>query len=176
MSSKYDPNRDTVGKIYRDLNLKASTDSIECGDMSRELTRDLVTDINDAIEQFDKREIPYYLMIHEKKDLQMKKAFLRRILYFTFRPYPEDDTIVYYKNPKTQELRFCWCLPHWSDMDNILATPHLYPKEYVFQIKKWKEYDLKPFGFYYLKDEDKWLPNPKWKDLPHDYFKTKKMD
>lgn len=161
--SLYDQSRDTVGKIYRDANLNNHEDYIEVGDMSRELTTSLIDDINDAIENFDKRGKPYYLMVHEKKDLQMKTALLRRILYFGYRPWPEDDTIVFWKDPKTQDLRFCWCLPHWSDMDNVLANPSDYEPEYVFQIKEWKKYNLRPFGFY----EDghlKWIPNPKWSD------------
>jgi hypothetical protein len=163
MTSKYDPTRDTVGKIYRDAQLNNHEDYIEVGDMSREMTTSLVDDINDAIKSFDLKGKPYYLMIHEKKDLQMKSALLRRMLYFGYRPYPEDDTIVFYKNPKRQDLRFCWCLPHWSDMENILANPDQYSPEFVYQIKCWKNNDLTPFGFYY-DEKEKWIPKPKWQD------------
>jgi hypothetical protein len=161
--SKYDPTRDTVGKIYRDANINNHEECIEVGDMSREMTTSLIDDINDAIKNFDLKGKPYYLMVHEKKDLQMKTALLRRILYFGYRPWPEDDTIVFWKDPKTQDLRFCWCLPHWSDMNNVLANPSQYEKEYVFQIKAWKKYNLKPFGFYH-DPKLKWIPNPKWTD------------
>ena len=169
--SLYDQSRDTVGKIYRDANMNNHETFIEVGDMTRELTTSLIEDINVALKQFDlgqgvspeKIGKPYYLMIHEKKDLQMKTALLRRMLYFGYRPYPEDDTIVFWKNPKTQDLRFCWCLPHWSEMDNLLANPEGYEKEYILQVKCWKQENLKPFGFYY--DEvKKWIPNPKWRD------------
>jgi hypothetical protein len=161
--SLYDQSRDTVGKIYRDANLNNREDFIEVGDMSRELTTSLVEDINDAIENFDKKGKPYYLMVHEKKDLQMKTAVLRRVLYFGYRPWPEDDTIVFWKNPKTQDLRFCWCLPHWSDMDNILANRMDYPPDYVFQVEAWKNVNLTPFGFVWHHKE-KWIPNPRWQD------------
>ena len=161
--SLYDQSRDTVGKIYRDANLNNTEDFIEVGDMSRELMVSMVDDINDAIKNFDLKGKPYYLMVHEKKDLQMKTALLRRMVYFGYRPWPEDDTIVFYKDPKTQDLRFCWCLPHWSEMHNVLTNPHNYAKEYVFQIKCWKEYNLKPFGFYH-DEKEKWIPNPKWTD------------
>lgn len=161
--SLYDQSRDTVGKIYRDANINNHEDYIEVGDMSRELTTSLVEDINDAIKNFDIKGKNYYLMVHESKDLQMKTAIKRRILYFGYRPWPEDDTVVFWKNPKKQVLRFCWCLPHWSDMDNVLNNPNEYDKEYVYQIKCWKKYDLKPFGFYEDKKEG-WIPNPKWID------------
>jgi|SRR5690242_8218334 len=169
--SLYDQSRDTVGKIYRDANLNNHETYIEVGDMSRELTTSLVEDINDAIKNFDNGVgisidligKPYYFMVHESKDLQMKTAIRRRILYFGYRPWPEDDTVVFWKNPKTQDLRFCWCLPHWSEMDNILANPEGYEKEYVYQIKSWKDYDLRIFGFYH-DDKEKWIPNPNWKD------------
>ncbi len=163
MKSHYDPTRDTVGKIYRDAHINNHEDFIEVGDMGRELTTSLVDDVNDAIKNFDLKGKPYYLMIHEKKDLQMKTAILRRILYFGYRPWPEDDTTVFWKNPKTEDLRFCWCLPHWTEMDNIIANPDGYEKEFVYQIQCWKSYDLKPFGFY-NDSKEKWIPNPKWQD------------
>lgn len=163
MTSKYDPSRDTVGKIYRDAQLNNHEDYIEVGDMSREMTTSLIDDINDAIKNFDLKGKPYWLMVHEKKDLQMKTAVLRRLLYFGYRPWPEDDTIVFYKNPKKQDLRFCWCLPHWTEMHNILANPDQFEPEFVHQVKSWKNYDLTPFGFYY-DEKEKWVPNPKWRD------------
>ena len=161
--SLYDQSRDTVGKIYRDAQINNHEDMIEVGDMGRELTTSLIDDINDAIKNFDLKGKPYYLMVHESKDLQMKRAIRRRILYFGYRPYPEDDTVVFWKNPKTQELRFCWALPHWSEMDNIIANPEHYSTEYVYQIKCWKQVDLSPFGFYY-DEKEKWIPKRGWKD------------
>lgn len=171
--SLYDQSRDTVGKIYRDANMNNHETYIEVGDMSRELTTSLIEDINDAIKNFDtgigiSADLvgkPYFMMIHESKDLQMKTAIRRRILYFGYRPYPEDDTVVFWKDPKTQDLRFCWCLPHWSEMDNVLNNPDGYEKDYIDQIQAWKKENLKPFGFYYDK-ELRWIPNPKWKDQP----------
>ena len=177
--SLYDQSRDTVGKIYRDAHLTNKEDYIEVGDMSRELTTSLVEDINDAIKAFDARSFsqndgkPYWLMVHEKKDLQMKTAMARRMIYSKFRPYPEDDTTVFWKNPKTQDLRFCWCLPHWSDMDNVLANPHDWPIEYLTHIAYWKANNLEPFGFIYDKKE-RWIPNPKWQDKRIDEYGKKK--
>lgn len=162
--SLYDQSRDTVGKIYRDANLNNHEDFIEVGDMTRELTHSFIEDVNDAIKNFDKRGKPYYLMVHEKKDLQMKTALLRRILYFGYRPWPEDDTVVFRKDPKKSDvLLFCWCLPHWSEMDNILANADQYDDQYVHHIRSWKDYNLQPFGFIYDKKE-KWVPNGGWVD------------
>jgi hypothetical protein len=48
-------------------------------------------------------------------------------------------------------------------MDNVLANPEGYEKEYVYQIKSWKDYNLSPFGFFY-DNKEKWIPNPKWQD------------
>lgn len=169
--SLYDPTRDTVGKIYRDAQMhNRHEDKIEIGDMGRELTTSLIEDINDAIKNFDIKGKPYYLMIHEKKDLQMKQAIARRILYFGYRPWPEDDTIVYWKDPKTQDLRFCWCLPHWSEMDLTLMNEYQFDAEYISHIKAWKAYDLRPFGFY-EHPELKWVPNPNWVDRANNSFK-----
>lgn len=167
--SQYDPSRPTVGKIYRDAQMEYDGIPILTGDMSNEVTKGLVEDINDALSSFSLHSLaknngdPFYLMIHEKKDLQMKSAIARRMLYFGYRPWPEDDTVVFWKNPKTNELRFCWALPHWSEMDNMIANPDQFDPELIEHVKAWKKYDLKPFGFYYHK-ELKWVPNPKWED------------
>lgn len=169
MSSLYDPSRDTVGKIYRDAQINSDGSPIIVGDLTHELAKDLITDINEALQTYSKRSLekhegkPFYLMIHEKKDLQMKKAILRRMLYFGYRPYPEDDTVVFWKDPKTNELRFCWALPHWSEMDNVLANPEQFDAEMIRHVKAWKANDLTPFGFY-NHPTLKWIPNPKWKD------------
>jgi hypothetical protein len=172
--SQYDPSRDTVGKIYRDAQMKNKhEDTIEIGDMGRELTTSLIEDINDAIENWDKGigispdliGKPYYLMIHEKKDLQMQSAIARRMMYFGYRPWPEDDTVVFWKDPKVQELRFCWALPHWSEMDLILMNEDQFDKAFISQIKSWRDIDLKPFGFRFH-SELRWIPDPNWVDEP----------
>lgn len=168
--SMYDPARKTVGAIYRDAQLRGEKAPILVGDMSNELTKSLIEDINDALCAPRKNSKPFYLMVHESRDLQMKSAIRRRLITFSYRPYPEDDTIVFWKNPKNQELKFCWSLPHWSEMENALANPDQFDSEFINQIKAWKAVDLKPFGFYY-DSELKWIPNPKWKDKPIEQFK-----
>lgn len=165
--SHYDPSRDTIGKIYRDLHMNTPPQIIEVGDMSNSMIPDLVEDINDAIKEgakdFNGR--PFYILIHEKKDLQMKDAFLRRIFKQLWRPYPEDDTTVFWHDPKAFETRFCWSLPHWSEMDNMLNSHKLFDHHLIEEIKAWKSYDLYHFGF--MKDEmGNWIPNPHFKDKP----------
>jgi hypothetical protein len=166
-TSIYDPTRENIGKIYRDLQIQNTPEYIEIGDMGRELANSLLEDINEAFASFDlKGRKSYFLLIEEKKDLQMKQAILRRMHYFGYRPYPEDNTIVFWRNPKNQETKFCWCLPHHSEMDLTLMNQDQFDPEYISQIKAWKDVDLKPFGFYYQGKEFKWIPNPKWKDKP----------
>lgn len=165
--SQYDPSRATIGKIYRDLHTNSSPTKIETGDMSNSMMPGLVEDINDAIQSgtkdFDGR--PFYILIHEKKDLQMKDALLRRIFKQLWRPYPEDDTTVFWHDPKAFETRFCWSLPHWSEMDNILNSHTLFDKDLIEEVRAWKRLDLHHFGF--MKDDQgNWKPNPHYKDKP----------
>jgi hypothetical protein len=163
--SQYDPSRDTVGKIYRDLHINAKPTWIEAGDMVREMMKGLVEDLNEAIltgaKDFNGR--PFFILIHEKKDLQMKDAFLRRIFKQLWRPYPEDDTTVFWHDPKAFETRFCWSLPHWSEMQNILANENLYDQNMIQELKAWRRNDLGEFGF--MKDDNgNWIANPRFKD------------
>lgn len=165
--SQYDPTRDTVGKIYRDLHLQSSQPIIEVGDMTNSIIPDLVDDINDAIkngtQDFNGR--PFYILIHEKKDLQMKDALLRRIFKQLWRPWPEDDTTVFWHDPRAFETRFCWSLPHWSEMGNILNSKDLYDPRLVMEVRAWRSYDLHIFGFV-KNDLGNWVPNPQWEDKP----------
>ena len=164
-TSKYDTSRENAGKIYRDLQLDSHDDFVINGDITNELSKSLVDDINDAIiegtKDFESR--PFYLVIHEKKDLMMPRAILRRIIKMEFRPWPEDDLIVFRSLPALGQLKFCWCLPHHTEMDNMLMNENLFDPEMISQIKAWKVLDLYHFGF--CKDsEGNWQPNPHYED------------
>lgn len=163
--SKYDPSRDTVGKIYRDIHMNADDTPVLVGDMCTAIMKDLVDDINDAIASKPYGDVPWYIMIHEKKDLQMKDALLRRMLHFRKRPWPEDDTTVFWHDPVACETRFCWSLPHHSEMDNIIFCHNLFEPDLVAEVKAWKAFDLHYFGFT-KDDKGDWVPNPRWKDKP----------
>lgn len=165
--SKYDPSRKTVGAIYRDAQINNTEKFVTNGDLTNELMSSLVEDLNDCIiegtKEFEGRS--FYITVHEKKDLQMPRMILRRTIKTLYRPYPEDDTMVYWVDPKSNEVRFCWCLPHWSEMDNMIANENLFHKDIISQIKAWKNVDLFHFGF--CKDEmGNWMANPHYKDKP----------
>lgn len=166
--SKYDPSRKTVGAIYRDAQLNNKEDKIEVGDMARELTSSLVSDLNDAIQNDPFQGRCFYITVHESRDLQMKNMFKRRMLFSAYRPYPEDDTVVFWIDPKSCQVKFCWCLPHWSEIDNILNNAWMWEtsdwgKEYLAELRAWKRVDLFHFGF--KKGEmGEWVINEHWQD------------
>jgi len=163
--SKYDPTRKTVGAIYRDAQINGDFNGATIGDLTAELQSSLVSDLNDTIASNPYDNRAFYITIHEKKDLQMPNAILRRMLTSLYRPYPEDDTVVFYVNPAISEVKFCWCLPHWSEMDNMLENESLYNKELIREIRAWKAHDLYQFGF--TKNEiGDWMANPIFKDKP----------
>lgn len=158
--SHYDPSRKTVGAIYRDAQLYGEKQIIT-GDMNFEMRKSLVDDINETIvkgsKQFEGR--PFYITVHEKRDLQMKNAFIRRMIKTVYRPYPEDDTLVFKIIPYTNSVYFCWELPHRSNMLNILACPDLYDQGDILRYRQWENMQLDCFGF--MKDaEGNWRENP----------------
>ena len=161
--SRIDPSRKTVGAIYQEA-AKNNTDKfVTNGDLTNELMSSLVCDINETAQSKPYDDLPFYITVYEKKDLQMQRAILRRLYTTKYRPYPEDDTIVWYVDAKSGRLEFCWCLPHSSEMENILANELLYNKEMVEDIKRWKAHDLFHFGF--EKDQiGNWHANPIFKD------------
>lgn len=167
MTSHYDSSRDTVGKIYRDAQMSGHDDYVINGDLTNELTKSLVDDINDTITQGTKefQGNTFYITVHENKDLQMPRAIKRRMVKTPFRPWPEDDTVVFKVIPSAADVKFCWCLPHRNEMYNMIMNPFLFDKEMVSDIKAWEAFDLPHFGF--AKDEiGNWIPNPHFQDRP----------
>lgn len=159
MKSMYG-DRETVGTIYQNAQFNGEKQVIT-GDMNYEMRKSLVEDLNDTIVQGTKEfeHKPFYITVHEKKDLQMKSALLRRMIKTKYRPYPEDDTLVFHVNPLYNDVYFCWCLPHWSEMDNILMNSELFDKQYVSRIRQWKNIHLEHFGFC-KNEEGNWMANP----------------
>ncbi len=158
--SKYDPRRKTVGAIYRDAQFNGEKQII-CGDMNYELRKSLAEDLNDTIKQgsVEHQNRPFYITVHEKRDLQMKNAFIRRMIKTKYRPYPEDDTLVFRVIPHTNEVYFCWELPHRSNMLNMTNAPELFPVEQIQKIRRWENMQLEYFGF--MKNEEgNWKANP----------------
>jgi hypothetical protein len=102
-------------------------------------------------------EVPFYLCIYEKYDLQLKKGLIRIRKITKYRPYPEQDTMVFHVYPGG-DVFFCWELPHRSQMMNVLTSPQLFDPEYVQLIKRWENLQLEYFGF--TKDENGfWVEN-----------------
>lgn len=166
--SKYDPSRPTVGNIYRNAAINNKQSSIECGDLTHEIMKSLCDDLNEAIHLQPFGEQPFYIQVSEKNNELMPRAIERTLRHRLKRPYPEDDTIVFWSNLKENEIRFCWCLPHFSYMRNMLENQTLYDAEMIGDIKAWLMQDLKHFGFTH--DENGNLcANPHFKDRPMKY-------
>lgn len=163
--SLYDPTRKTVGALYRDLQMNGDKTPVTVGDMTNELQSSLVVDLNETIESNPHQGRDFYITVHESKDLQMPSLIRRRMLTSVYRPYPEDDTLVFWVSPSKAQVLFCWCLPHWSEMDNMLASADLYEPDLIREIKAWKNVDLYHFGFTKSPMGD-WIPNEHFKDKP----------
>jgi hypothetical protein len=159
IKSHIDPNRNTAGSIYRDAQINGEK-GVVIGDVNYEIKKDLVKDINEAIEQGEKemQGKPFYLAIYEKYDLMLKKGLVRIRKITKYRPYPEQDSMVFHIFPGGT-VYFCWELPHRSQMLNILQCPDLFDPEYVALIRRWDNLQLEYFGF--TKDENgNWVENP----------------
>ncbi len=162
--SLIDPTRKTVGAIYRDAQINGERGLIT-GDMNYEMRKSLVDDINDTVargtQEFEGRL--FYITVYEKRDLQMKNAFIRRLIKTKYRPYPEADTMVYKVNPSSNEVFFCWNLPARHEMINMLNTPELRPAQYeqeeLQMFRHWEHDRLEHYGFT-KNDLGNWIANP----------------
>jgi len=156
--SKIDPSRSTVGSIYREAQINGEK-GVVIGDVNHEITKDLVKDINEAIEEGTKQmgDKPFYLAIYEKYDLMLKKGLIRIRKITKYRPYPEQDMMLFHIYPNG-DIYFCWELPHRSQMMNILMSPDLFDSSRVEMIRRWENLQLEYFGF--KKDsEGNWTEN-----------------
>jgi len=152
MKSAY-ADRETVGSIA--LKALQLNESICVGDMAHEFMPQLVEDINEAISSNPFEDRPFYIIVHEKKDLQLTNVILRRVIKQEYRPYPEVATQVYWTNPKTHETRFCWSLPHSSEFPNYLNNASHYHKDQIKDILAYNMERLDHFGFYKAGKTDK---------------------
>ncbi len=162
MKSSYG-DRDTVGTQYLKAQDAHKNDApMIVGDLTNELMKSFVDDLNACIESKPNGDKPFYITMHEKKDAWMKNAILRRVIPSGKRPFPEDDTVVFYTDPVKQETLFCWCLPHYVEMQNIIMNANLFDLDYVENIRAWLRLDLTRFGF--MKDPiGNWIPDPNFK-------------
>jgi len=145
MKSSYG-DRDTVGTQY----IKAqgnSTQGLVLADIGTEMCRGLVDDINEVIGTNPFQGKDFYINIVEERDLQMKNALKRRMFVTKYRPYPEDNTLVFKIIPKESRILYCWDVPHHSELPNILSNEYLYGQEYIQRLKEWLKNDLSNFGF-----------------------------
>lgn len=142
--SIYD-DRETVGSIA--LSAMQCGDNPCAGDLGHELIPSLIDDLNNAISSNPYNGILFYITIHEKKDAQLTNVILRRLITSSKRPYPEPNTAVFKTDPKTQETRFCWSLPHQSSFLNYTLNPYHYVKEQIEDIKAYQSENLEHFGF-----------------------------
>jgi hypothetical protein len=136
--------RDTVGTIA--LKARQSNDIPTVGDLGHELMPSLVEDLNNAIESNPYDNRPFYIIIHEKKDLLLKNVINRRVLTTEKRPYPEPNITVFKTFPKQDKTVFCWSLPHQTLFNQVLANPQRYCKEQINDIKAYLAENLEHFG------------------------------
>ena len=159
-----DPTRKTVGAIYRDAQINGERGLIT-GDMNYELRKSLTEDLNDTIivgtKEFEGRI--FFITVYERRDLQMKNAFIRRMIKSKYRPYPEADTLVFKVIPAANEVYFCWHLPARYEMINMLNSSELrqtpMEQEQLDLFRRWERDQLEHYGF--AKDsEGNWIANP----------------
>lgn len=137
--------RDTVGTIA--LKAQMLNERVVAGDMACEMMPQLVDDLNEAIQSnpFDNR--PFYITIHEKKDLFLTNMLLRRVIKQEKRPYPEPATMVFWADPRSNETLFCWSLPHTTNFSQYLNNTSKYAKEQIKDIVAYQLERLNHFGF-----------------------------
>src|SRR5262249_10129866 len=102
--------------------------------------------------------------VYEKRDYIMSDVFRRNLYRTLYRPYPEPDSLVFWRSADRNTIKFCWQLPMKHEMENMLQAPHLFwdREDELRIIRAWKNFDLTQFGFF--KDEiGNWHENDKWK-------------
>ena len=136
----------TVGTQYLNAQ-KNSVSGLTIGDIGSDMVSGLIDDINESIESDPFEGRSFFINVVEERDLQMPNAIKRRLFVTKYRPYPEDNTLVFYVNPRENKVCFCWDLPHHSEFPNIISNEFLYDQAYISTLKDWLKDDLRNFGF-----------------------------
>ena len=136
----------TVGTQYLEAQSNDVT-GLTLKEINDDMVKSLIEDLNQIIESNPFEGRSFYVNVVEHRDLQMPNAIKRRIFTQLYRPYPEDNTLVFYVNMDDESVFYCWDLPHHSELPNILINAHLYDHEYITRIKDWMRDDLSSFGF-----------------------------
>lgn len=180
MKSKY-RDGDTVGSAY----IKAQqnhSDGLVVADIANPLAESLVDDLNEVIMKDTYNGRPHYITVEEKWDLQMKKALKRRMVTTSYRPYPENNTKVFYTDPKRQRTYYCWELPHHSEIPTILRNFGLHDPEYIKKLQEWMSNDLSNFGFIKVNMSSSHVEGyaektiNKYRECYYNYLKTLELD
>lgn len=143
--SRFDPSRQTVGAIA--LEARKNTTPIECGDMTREVMKSFIDDLNERIISNPFEGRPFYITLVERKDLVHKNMIHRSMVATPYRPYPENNTVVFYCDYPTGMIKLCWTLPHWSEMNNMLDNKDQFDYKMLSDIYAWRTENLLYFGF-----------------------------
>lgn len=136
----------TVGTQYLEAQ-KNDAKGLTIGEVGSEMVKGLIDDLNDVIESDPFSGRSFFINVVEERDLQMPNAIKRRLFVTKYRPYPEDNTLVFFVDQKEEKVCYCWDLPHHSEFPNILSNELLYDQSYVSMIKDWLRNDLSRFGF-----------------------------
>lgn len=155
MRSAY-ADRDTVGTIAQQA--LRSKERVTCGDMSNELIKSCADDINETIAIKPYGDRPFYITIHEKKDLQIRNAILRRVVHTEYRPFPEPNTSVFWADPVSGEVNYCWSLPHQTLFRQYLSSPSKYAHDTIKFILAYNMERNDIFGFYKHGENEKGVP------------------
>jgi hypothetical protein len=160
--------RETVGTLA--LLARSSGERVVAGDMGHEMMPQLVDDLNEAITSnpFDGR--PFYIIVHEKKDLLLNNMLCRRMVKQEYRPYPEPNTTVFWADGKCLETLFCWSLPQKEHFLQYIHNAGKYNKEQIKDILAYNMERMENFGFYKAGNTDEGVaiyhPIPGFKDRP----------
>lgn len=99
----------TVGQASADLLLK-SNEKQDVIETQQEMLKGYFDQLVDCAKRYDWLD-PFYICVQTRRERTMVNVVRNQFYARRTRPIPQYDLALYWYDPKTEDLKFVWCIP-----------------------------------------------------------------
>lgn len=125
-------NETTVGEASLKL-LEKGDEKQSVIDTQREMQKGYVDNLIEAAKKGEElygKEKAFYVCVQNRRERILKNVIRCQFYPRQTRPRPAYDLSLYWYDPKTEELRFVWCVPDQETVIKLLANESTVPDDH----------------------------------------------
>ena len=132
----------TVGEASVEL-LEKADQKQPVIDTSQEMLKGYIDNLIQCAKKYEKEgwKDPFYICVQTRRERLLVNVVRNQFYARKTRPTPQYDLSVYYYDPKTEELRFEWCIPDKETVEMLILNETILPSDHqqlVYFCKKFK--------------------------------------